>query len=337
MKIQLSEIKDTEPIRKHGDIKSLAESIKTSGLLQPIVINQNNELICGRRRFEACRILGWKDIPVYRINTDGDIDKLSKSIVENIMRLNLSWQEEVRAKEELDQMMRVKHGSAKPGGDRQTEEGKKHWSDSDQWSINKTADLLNQSKALMVEDLQLAQALKEDPELEKIKRKSFAKREFKRIKDDEKIKYAKEHAEEIAKEHPEGEVRYWKSRDGFKVKEILEGYMNGLPLIRYECDDPGYKKIVEYKNSDVYKISLEFISYLESTAKNLKKIYKKYEDTICDDGKKNLYPEMENALKSLKVILNQIMESKETKKILEYESKEVIRTGWTFWGSEIEW
>lgn len=153
----------------------------------------------------------------------------------------------------------------------------------------------------------------------------------------EKVKYAKEHSEEIASEHPEGEIKYWKSRDGFKVKAILERYMNGLPLIRYECDDPGYIKIVKYKNSDVYKASLEFISYLESTIMNLKKIYKKYEDAICDDGKKNIYPEMENTLKSLKMILNQIMESKETKKIVEYESKEVIRTGWSVWGSEIEW
>jgi len=87
-----------------------------------------------------------------------------------------------QAKAEIDQLMRQKYGSAKPGGDRQTEEGKKHRSDCDQWSNEKTAKLLNQSRRLISEDLQLAKDLDEDPELEKIKRKSFAKRTVKQKK-----------------------------------------------------------------------------------------------------------------------------------------------------------
>jgi ParB family chromosome partitioning protein len=51
-----------------GDIKSLAESISTVGLLQPIVINENNELIDGQRRIKAYIHLGIKEIPCYRVN-----------------------------------------------------------------------------------------------------------------------------------------------------------------------------------------------------------------------------------------------------------------------------
>ena len=150
MKIKLSKIKDTKPKRNHGDIKSLAESIKKEGLLQPLVINQNNELICGRRRFEAVKSLNWEDVNIYKINTNGDIDKFSKAIAENIMRLDLSWQEEVKAKEELDQLMREKYGS-KPEG------RPKNSSESDEfWSQDKTAEILNQSRALITEDIQLS-------------------------------------------------------------------------------------------------------------------------------------------------------------------------------------
>ena len=181
IKINLEDIKDADLKREHGDIKGLAENIKRNGLLQPIVINQNNNMVSGRRRYAALKMLGWTEVHVNQIETKDDVDKLSKTLAENIMRKNLRWQEEVRQKAEIDQLMREKYGSAKPGGDRQTKAGKKHRSDSDQWSTQKTAELLNQSKTVIIEDMQLARALEEYPELEKIERKSFAKRTYKQM------------------------------------------------------------------------------------------------------------------------------------------------------------
>lgn len=51
-----------------GDIDSLAESISTVGLLQPIVINEKNELIDGQRRIQAYTRLGRSQIPFYRVS-----------------------------------------------------------------------------------------------------------------------------------------------------------------------------------------------------------------------------------------------------------------------------
>ena len=57
--------------RKHlGDINSLAESIASVGLLQPIVINENNELIDGQRRIKAYEQLGRTEIPIYQVNLE---------------------------------------------------------------------------------------------------------------------------------------------------------------------------------------------------------------------------------------------------------------------------
>ena len=36
-----------------GDLKPLIESIKRHGLLHPIVLSEDNQLICGRRRLAA--------------------------------------------------------------------------------------------------------------------------------------------------------------------------------------------------------------------------------------------------------------------------------------------
>jgi len=47
-----------------GDIESLARSISDVGLLHPIVVTSKGHLVAGARRLEACRLLGWKKIPV---------------------------------------------------------------------------------------------------------------------------------------------------------------------------------------------------------------------------------------------------------------------------------
>jgi ParB family chromosome partitioning protein len=47
-----------------GDLRSLADSIQTVGLLHPIVVTPEGRLITGQRRLEACRLLGWQEIPI---------------------------------------------------------------------------------------------------------------------------------------------------------------------------------------------------------------------------------------------------------------------------------
>lgn len=47
-----------------GDLKALAASIEEVGLLQSPVIRTDNRLVAGHRRVEACKLLGWTEIPV---------------------------------------------------------------------------------------------------------------------------------------------------------------------------------------------------------------------------------------------------------------------------------
>ena len=67
--IPINSITITERTRKDfGDIDSLAESINTVGLLQPIVINEDSKLMDGQRRILACTKLGISKIPFYRVS-----------------------------------------------------------------------------------------------------------------------------------------------------------------------------------------------------------------------------------------------------------------------------
>ena len=47
-----------------GDIPALAASIREFGLLRSVLITCDGHLIAGRRRLEACKLLGWVAIPV---------------------------------------------------------------------------------------------------------------------------------------------------------------------------------------------------------------------------------------------------------------------------------
>lgn len=71
---KISEIKINNRFRKdYGDIESLAKSIEEIGLLHPIVINSDYELVCGGRRVEAMRLLGREEIAARIIDIESVI------------------------------------------------------------------------------------------------------------------------------------------------------------------------------------------------------------------------------------------------------------------------
>lgn len=77
-----------------GDIDSLVESIKRFGLIQPIVIDQDNRLVAGGRRLAACTKLGWNYIQVTRKESLDPAHLHEMELEENIRRKAMSWTEE---------------------------------------------------------------------------------------------------------------------------------------------------------------------------------------------------------------------------------------------------
>ncbi len=94
MKVKIDNIKIKNRIRENmGDLIGLEESIKTYGLLNPILISQNYELLAGARRLLVCRHMGWKEIEVNIINITGELDKLEIESHENLMRKDFAQDE----------------------------------------------------------------------------------------------------------------------------------------------------------------------------------------------------------------------------------------------------
>ena len=83
---------------KTEDLLELQESLKASGLLQPITVRRRPgkdgfELIAGERRLRAATKLGWKEIPAIIREID-DKTLLTLALVENLQRSDLNPIEE---------------------------------------------------------------------------------------------------------------------------------------------------------------------------------------------------------------------------------------------------
>lgn len=90
-----------------GNIKELAESIQRFGLLSPVIVEENGELIAGFRRLSAMKSLGWSQIPTI---SKGDLTELEAreiELEENIRRKQMDWLEEQKAIVELHRLHQV--------------------------------------------------------------------------------------------------------------------------------------------------------------------------------------------------------------------------------------
>ena len=82
---------------KKESLEELAASIQKDGLLQPILVrplgSQKYQIIAGERRWQACKLVGLKTVPV-RIKEADDDQALELALVENVQRSDLNPIEE---------------------------------------------------------------------------------------------------------------------------------------------------------------------------------------------------------------------------------------------------
>jgi ParB family chromosome partitioning protein len=94
-------------------LAELAESMRTSGLLQPVVVRPGSdgkfELIAGERRCRAAERLGWTEIDAVVRDAD-ERTLLAMALVENLQRDNLSPIDEARGYQRLVSEFHVTHG-----------------------------------------------------------------------------------------------------------------------------------------------------------------------------------------------------------------------------------
>ncbi|MEL0310123.1 MAG: ParB/RepB/Spo0J family partition protein, partial [Gammaproteobacteria bacterium] len=77
-------------------IKELSDSIKTQGVIQPLIVrklSKGYELVAGERRLRASKLAGLKTVPVL-IREDSEESALTVGLIENLQREDLNPLEE---------------------------------------------------------------------------------------------------------------------------------------------------------------------------------------------------------------------------------------------------
>jgi len=93
------------------ELSALSESIRTVGILQPLVVRQVGEryqLVAGERRLRAAQSAGFNDVPVHVVDFD-DQQVLEAALVENIQRTDLNPIEKAQGFNDYLQRYKMTH------------------------------------------------------------------------------------------------------------------------------------------------------------------------------------------------------------------------------------
>ena len=102
MFVNIASIKVGMRIRKNPEgIKELAENISQVGLIHPISVDSEYNLLCGLRRLEACKLLGWNGIECKIFPLDVEAD-------ENLFRQEFTPEEKVKGLERIEEREKEK-------------------------------------------------------------------------------------------------------------------------------------------------------------------------------------------------------------------------------------
>ena len=156
--IPLVEVKVGDRFRKdYGDLEDFADNLRVHGVLQPISIDMDYNLLAGGRRLAAARIAELGTIPAVIQPVSSKANAREIELIENVFRKDLAWTERDALEKEIYELK---------GG-----------------TIRDIADLLNTSKSGVSAHIQMANALEVMPELAKCKTEDEAWKRFNKIRE----------------------------------------------------------------------------------------------------------------------------------------------------------
>lgn len=156
------------------DLTSLALSMSIEGQLQPIIIDLGKDgkfnLVDGERRIRAAEMNGWKKIEAIKLGSLTDVRRKELEIIQCIQREQLDFIEEARAVKKLVDMRKKEAEKGSLGRPSRSIKNKE------------VAVELNITETRMSEDIKIAEAIEDHPELEAqgMKRTEFLRRIRKR-------------------------------------------------------------------------------------------------------------------------------------------------------------
>ena len=145
-----------------GDLAILKESIKEKGVIQPITLDEEGNLVAGGRRLEACRELGEKTIPAVIRKIHGELDLREIELLENTARKDMEWAEQAKLEERIFELKSEQDPN---------------------WSIRKQSKETETGYGAVQRRLELAKILEAVPELAKEDTAEGAWKKYKKLEE----------------------------------------------------------------------------------------------------------------------------------------------------------
>ena len=191
-----------------AEIEDLMESINQKGLIQPITIDQDLNLLAGGRRLHAHQKLGLKQIDCIMRDVTGELDSKEIELFENLHRKSMTWSEEAHAIKAIESLY-AQEDPLK----------------TDKATKANIAKEVGKSRPLVVRKIQVAEMLDILPELAECKTEDEAVKKFKKLQSQLVInKLCEDQEEELEQEvvkDPKHVIR--KAKADFCIGDALEG------------------------------------------------------------------------------------------------------------------
>lgn len=173
-KVKIADIKVGVRRREDmGDVQGLADSLEKYGLIHPVVIDDEWNLVAGGRRMAAATLLGWKEIEVRLTGELSDNELRALELEENIRRKDLTEYEKSR---NLVELAEIKAEELKQNSFPSPSDEKVGHRPSKPDSRDKVAQELGVSTGSLTEAHQHVAAIKNHPELKDLPKKEAIKR-----------------------------------------------------------------------------------------------------------------------------------------------------------------
>ncbi len=101
MNIEHIQVNDLKPhpsnprVHPKKQIRQIAESIKAFGFRMPVIIDQDNRLICGHARTEACKLIGLEQVHAVRVTDLDDAQIRGLMIADNRLTEISTWDDQL--------------------------------------------------------------------------------------------------------------------------------------------------------------------------------------------------------------------------------------------------
>ncbi len=208
-----------------GDLEELVASIKEKGIIQPVTVDDRNNLLAGGRRIAAAKIVGLKQVPCLVRPYVDKLDSLEIELFENIHRANFTWSERAKITKAIDDLYKAKDPT---------------------WSGRKTAALLDRSVGAVSMDVQMAEYLEAVPGLAKIATADEARKFIKKAEEEIVTGELKKRQDVMMKNTTDGTLKGLQNalkvaNDSYRLGDVFDG-LKGLRsngnITFIECDPP---------------------------------------------------------------------------------------------------